>query len=287
MFVQPVTGKFVRSIALETAAYKNHGLAISPDGTHMVVSHSNHRLTVYSLPGGVLVRTFGGKGSGRGQFEFPSKLCFGVTGNILVVEEWNKRVQEVALTGDHVRFIGVGVIDDRIGSIAANAELIVVGKYGNESDNRIMMFDAVTGAFVRAFGRFGVPTGQLKNCNGIRFMPDRCHIVVVEQSKGLVASNSRLSVYTLAGEFVRCIGMGELESAGDVEFSDNGDYNVCESPFAKGRVSVYSADGSTRTRQWGGEGDTDGTFTYPTALAMCGGQLFVLDQLGKRVQVFE
>ena len=259
------------------------GLAISPDGAHMVTSHANHTLSVYSLPSGEHIRTFGSQGKGRGQFKFPAKLCISVAGNILVAEKRNKRVQEVTLTGDHVRFIGVGVIDDGIGAIAANVELIVVGKYYCTSNKHIIMFNAVTGALVKAFGDYGVAPGQLMyNCNGIRFTPDSRHIIVAESNGD---GKGRLSVFTLTGQFVKHIGEGELKAAGDVEFTVTGDIIVCD--YSSDRLCVYSADGSTLLRRWGGQGYTNGKFKTPIALAMCGGQLYVLDNGSKRVQVFE
>ena len=285
MQVPPVTGKFVRKIALQTSADWNNGLAISPDGVHMVTSHSNHTLSVYSLPGGEHLRPFGSEGIGKGQFCWPAGLCYSVAGNILVAEQGNKRVQEVTLTGNHVRFIGAGVINDFIWGIAANAELVVVGKHGDVSNNRIMMFDAVTGALVRAFGDYGDAPGQmLKYCWRIRFTPDSRHIIVAESKGG--GTGGRLSVFTLAGEFVRCVGNGELKAALDVEFANNGDVIVCDGA-PNHRICMYSGDGSTLLRQWGGKGDADGMLLDPTALAMCRGQLYVLDAGSKRVQVFE
>ena len=272
----------MRKIALQTTAMFCFGIALSPDGTHMVTTHNDGTLSVYSLPGGEHIRTFGSHGAGKGQFNDPAKLCFSATGNILVAEEGNRRAQEVTLTGGHVRFIGVGVIDDKIGGIAASTELIVVVKHNCRSSNRVMMFDAVTGAFVRAFGDYGDAPGQLLHCHGVRFTPDSRHIIVAESSGN---GTSRLSVFTLTGEFVRCIGEGQLKGAGDVDFSDNGDVIVCDS-WAH-RICVYSADGGTLLQRWGGWGDTAGMFTYSCALAMCGGQLFVLDEFSKRVQVFE
>ena len=281
---QPVTGEFVRSITLQTSADWNSGLAISPDSAHMAVAHGNHTMSVYSLPGGEHIRTFGSAGAGQGRFVSPAKICFSVTGNILVAEQLNKRVQEVTLAGGHMRFIGAGVIDDFILGIAANAVLIVVGKWSCASNNRIMMFDAVTGVFVRAFGDYGDAPGQLmKFCSGIRFTPDSHHIVVAE-GKGQRAGG-RLSMFTLAGEFVRCVGNGELTNATDAEFADDGDVIVSDS--SSHRICVYFPDGNTLLRQWGGEGDADGMLTSPIALAMCRGQLHVLDWKSKRLQVFE
>ena len=277
----------MREIALQTTADWNNGLVVSPDSAHMVASHDNHTLSVYSLPGGEHIRTFGSEGEGKGQFDGPDRISFSVIGNILVAEQWNARVQEVTLMGEHVRFIGDGVIDDKIWGVAANTELIVVGTSSGSSNlnNRVVMFDAVTGAFVRAFGKDGDVLGQLRGyCNGIRFTPDGRHVIVAE-SNGYGAEGS-LSMFTLAGEFVRCVGEGELGNARDVEFADNGDIIACDG-WPNHRICVYSADGSKLLRQWGGEGVSNGKFKRPTALAMCGGQLYVLDNGSKRVQVFE
>ena len=252
------------------------GLAVAPAGGHVVVTCSDDKLSVYSEVSR-RCRTHCGYGSGSGRFNRPAKVCFSAAGNILVAEHYNKRVQEVTLTGDHVRFIGAGVIDDKIWGIAANAELIVVGKCWCTSNNRIMMFDAVTGVLVRAFGDYGDTPGQLmKYCYGIRFMPDGRHIIVAE-STGY--GKGRLSVFTLAGELVRCIGEGKLTSAHDVEFADNGDIIVCDQSFSHS-VYVYSADGSTQPRAlrpWMSDGKSKGYFRNPCALARADGKLYVLD----------
>lgn len=282
-----IRGKFVRKIGLQQSEYDSYGLAISRDKAHMAVSHSNHTLSVYSLPGGKSIKTFGREGSGKGQFDGPQKLCFTVAGNILVAEFINQRVQEVTLTGEHVRFIGAGKIFGLIYSIATNGEVIAVAI--SNSSNRVMMFDAVTGAFLRAFGNYGGAAGQwMGYCNGIRFTPDNRHVIVAE-SGGFGAGKGRLSVFTLGGEFVKRIGEDFLRDAADLDFADNCDIIVCD---ASRRVCVYSADGSSLLRQWIGERSDAvasgvGLEMDLCALAMCNGQLFVLDSANSDVYVFE
>ena len=274
-------GKFTRTMTLLPGKGFTMGLAISPDAVYMVTSVGN-TLSVYSLPNGEHICTFGSGGEGKGQFRWPSKLCFSAVGNILVAEQLGDRVQEVTLTGGHVRFIGIGTFDCMLDGVTANVDVIVVVKHSSRVSNRIVMFDAVTGACVRAFGDYGAAPGQLKYCcNGIRITLDNHHIIVSESDK----KAGRLSMFTLAGEFVRCIGVGELAGTHDVDFTDSSDIIACDS--SKHRVFVYSADGSTVLRQWGGRGDADGEFKWPTAVAMCGGQLYVLDEGSNRVQVFE
>ena len=279
-----ITGKLIRKIALQTSA-DCFGLAISPDGAHMVTSHDNHTLSVYSLPGGEHVCAFGKYGPGRGRFKGPRDVCFSIAGNILVAEQVNQRVQEVTLTGNHVRFIGVGVIGDEIRGLDANAELIVVCKYGGITGNRIMMFDAVTGAFVRAFSECGAAVGQvMMYSTAVRFTPDSRHIIVAECSG---CATARLSVFTLAGEFVRCVGEGELQAALGVAFDDNGDVIVADSLHHG--LFRFPANDLTVPQQLrlGGEAGSNSNLYSPAALGLYSGQLYVLDRDSQCVQVFE
>ena len=280
-----LTGTLVRSIKLITSSDDVFGLAVSPDGAHMVTSHGDNTLSVYSLPCGEHLTTFGSIGTNPCQFYYPATLCFTARGTVMVAEACNMRLQEVTLAGEHVRFIGVGVIDASICGIAANSELIVTGKSDDTTNNRIMMFDAVTGALVRAFGSHGYAPGQLMAfCAGIRFTPDGLHIIVAENDGGSAIMRSRVSQFSLRGEFVG--SLGELPAgvavaiiAVDVEFADNGDI-IC-SDFIDNTVRVHCAKSRELLCQWGSWHDlqnvTDHTFMCPTSLAVSGRQLFVLD----------
>ena len=52
------------------------------------------------------------------------------------------------------------------------------------------------------------------------------------------------------------------------------------------RVAVFSPDGKSLVRSWGSKGTEDGEFRYPTALAVAGSRLYVMDRSSPRVQVF-
>ena len=53
------------------------------------------------------------------------------------------------------------------------------------------------------------------------------------------------------------------------------------------RLCLFSPDGLELLRSWGTMGNGDGEFEYPTALAIAGSHLCVLDYGSARVQVFE
>ncbi len=88
------------------------------------------------------------------------------------------------------------------------------------------------------------------------------------------------------GSFVKHIGSSVVADGFlDVQFAPNGELLVAD--WGNNRVCVFSADGDALLRTWGSRGSADGQFVYPTALALVGSKLFVLDCNYPRVQVFE
>ena len=88
------------------------------------------------------------------------------------------------------------------------------------------------------------------------------------------------------GAFVEFYCEGRMsDGPKDVEIAPSGEVIVAD-PRAH-RVCVFSANGHTLLRTWGTEGTADGQFKEPTALALVGNKLFVLDRLSACVQVFE
>lgn len=178
----------------------------------------------------------------------------------------------MTLAGDHVRTIGAGVIDGWVIGIAASADMIAVGTYSG----KVFKFDMASGVLIRSFGTLGSAEGQLKHPVGLRFTPDGRDFLIAE------AGNSRLSMFTLSGAFVHCIGVGALNSPFDVDFAANGDILVAD----KHGMCVLSFDGSTLLRSFGPKGEAPGKLSNACAVAVCCDKLFVLDSDTARVQVF-
>jgi len=259
------------------------GLAVARDGSLFAVSNAGtNMVTVYSTVDGSETVSFGGKGSGPGQFNRPQKLCITPRDTLLVAEygRLNQRVQEVTFSGVHIRYIGVGVFGETIYGIACNDELIVVTKFGGATPNRVLLFNYSTGELLRQFAAFGSGGGHIAHSTGVRFTPDNQHIIVVD-----TYSNNRLSMFTVGGVFVKHIGVGVLGGGPcDVDFTADGRIIVAD--CRNHRVCIFAADG-VMTSSWGTEGTSDGQFKYPTALAVSGDKLFVLDRCSGRVQVFD
>lgn len=179
----------------------------------------------------------------------------------------------MTLAGVHVKTIGEGIIDVDAAGIAASSRAIAVG-----TQFKVFLFDITSGEAIRSFGEEGLAEGKLKRCSGLRFTPDGNHILIAEWL------NDRLSLFTFAGVFVRCIGSGTLKSPYDVDFAPNGNLLVADRD--NHRICVFAPDGFTLLRCFGGDGATAGQFRYPTALALHASQLYVLDRDSGRVQVF-
>jgi DNA-binding beta-propeller fold protein YncE len=202
------------------------GLAVSHDDATVAVSDgNNHVVTLFSLGTNRRVTTIGGKGSGRGQLWGPRKLVFSADG-ILVAEWHNKRVQELTLAGEHVRFIGADVFTGKVHGVTANQDVIVASQPGCEQ--QIMVFSYRTGDFVKGFGLTGVKCQQLACCYAVQLTHDGRHVVVADWG------NSKISIFRLAGQYVKCFldeAALHLRKATDMCLSDEGEIVVanCES----------------------------------------------------------
>ncbi len=85
--------------------------AVSPDGRSLYVADSRaHRIVVFDVAAARQVRAFGRRGEGEGEFNFPSALAFDSSGNLLVVDQINARVQVLTEEGAFLdQFGGRGV----------------------------------------------------------------------------------------------------------------------------------------------------------------------------------
>lgn len=183
-------------------------------------------------------------------------------------------LQELTLAGAHVRTIGEGVIDGRASSIVANTELIVVGT--DSSTKQVLVFDATSGALKYSFGDQGTAEGQLFECVAVQFTPDGAHILVADYGS-LESEIQHLSLFTLAGAFVRRIGT--LKRPVDIDLSPSGDILVADRDNK--RICLFTSDCTVCLRSIG----SSSLFSKPRSLAMRGGQLYVLDQNTAHVQV--
>ena len=240
-----------------------------------------NKLHVYSLSDGRLLRSFGGKGSGKGQFDWAAGgLCMTPRGTLLVAERVNNRLQEVDVDdGSWVRFVGVGVL--RKPNFVDCSESVIATSESAECSVALLSWG--DGSFLR---RFGGGDGPLKVPLGLRLLPRGDGVVVTSRD------SDQLSVFSLAGAFVRSVPVGA--SAFDVEVCDSG---FVVAHWSSETLSKVTAVGTRPAAvSWGAPGLADGEFHFPAAIALVrrgggdsGGsgehELVVLEVTNKRFQV--
>ncbi len=244
-------------------------MCVTPKHELIIIADSiNMRLRMYSLTDGSLVRTIGGRGRGKGRFNFcRGGLCVSPDGDsVLVAESDNGRVQQVRIAdGAWVRFVGEGVLKSPE-FVDCNADVIAV----SGDCHRISVLSWADGSVRAQFGSRGSGLGQLHFSRGVRLLADGSGVVVAD------CNNNRLCVFALSGEFVAVVGSREqglsypydvLECASDGSFivaNYNGNNLV---KFYNGNNLVkLSRDGSD-IEVYGKKGGGNGEFNGPTALA--------------------
>ena len=247
-------------------------------GLVIVSGFKDKKLHVYSLADGALVRSLGGKGSGKGQFNwYFGGLCMTPRGTVLVAESENNRLQEVNIDdGSWVRFMGEDAVPSP-GYVDCSESVIAV-----KNSYAVALLSWRDGSLLTRFGGAGSGDGQLLNSGGCRLLADGSGVVVAD------SGNGRVCVFSLTGAFVRSLPAGDLPY--DVVECDGGDSFVVANINDCVVTKVSTVTGALVP--YGKRGRGSGRFVCPTALAVMGAsggdgvQLVVLERDSKRVQVF-
>lgn len=273
-----VQGRHVATIRVKDKDC-NKGLAVSEDGTTLAVSNdATHRITLYTMRTGEEIRGFGGKGSGRGQFNFPWHVCFSNSDKqLLVADTENHRVQEVTRTGEYVRSFGVGDLG-LVGGLALKDNRLLVSHWGKPQ--RLTLFDYTTGCKLQSFGEESV----LQFNRGVCFSPDRGHGLFVANNGG-----NNVLKFSPDGTFKYAFGdrstlKHPVAVSTSVLTSDT--YNVFVGGQCSTEIAVFrhTGDGVCKyLTSFGGSA----LFSWASAVVVSHGRLFVLDRSSDRVQVFE
>ena len=78
------------------------GVAVDPEGNVYVAHWNSNKVAAYS-PTGELLREWGGKGTGDGEFQLPGSVALGPDGLLYVPDQGNSRVQKFTREG---KFVG-------------------------------------------------------------------------------------------------------------------------------------------------------------------------------------
>jgi DNA-binding beta-propeller fold protein YncE len=212
----------------------------------------SHAIHEFRVADGSRLRVIGGAGDGPPQFKHPRQVWVASDDYVFVADAGSDRVQVLTPRLDFHAFVGEGQLVSPSG-VCADDDVIMV----SETDaHRISVFKRRDGALLRRFEREGSGDGQLKHPCGLCFMSGHRHVAVVD------FGNHRVSVFSVEGEFVRHVGVGELYYPIGVACSAFGEIVVAS--YITG-VFVFSASGELLHRMRGGDF---------TGVAMHGGTIF-------------
>jgi DNA-binding beta-propeller fold protein YncE len=210
-----------------------NGIAASRDGSTVLVSDyfgGSDAIHEFRVVDGSRLRVIGGAGTRPLQFKGPRQVWIASDDFVFVTELSNDRVQVLTPRLDFHCFIGVGHLDTPSG-VCANDSVVVV----SEETHRICVFNRRDGALLRRFGSKGRGDGQLYCPQGLCFMSGHRHVAVAD------FLNSRVSVFSVDGDFIRHVGVGELDSPAGVACSAFDELVVADT--SSFRVAVFSASG--------------------------------------------
>ena len=174
-------GKLVTVLGRQGELANPTDAALSPDGKRLYVADSKaHQIHVFELESGEMVASFGRRGEGDGEFNFPTSLDFDGEGNLYVVDQINARVQVLSADGEYLdEFgkLGVGFASFTRPKDVAVDEVGFIYVVDNAFNN-VQLFDADF-TLLTFVGEGGRGPGRFYGASGIAVRGDE--IAVVDQ----------------------------------------------------------------------------------------------------------
>ena len=215
---------------------KPTGMSFGPDGLLYVADTHEHRILVFDRDG-LIVKSLGSYGQGRGEFVYPTDVAFAPDGRMFVSEYGgNDRIQVFDTAGQCIDEFGQP--GDGNGEFARpqSIELSADGRelfVCDSCNHRIQVF-AVDGTFLRAIGRAGRNAGEVAYPYGLSLVGDGS-LLIAE------FGNCRVQrVDAITGESLTIAGgggrsVGRLSAPWSVALHDHRVYVL---DCANGRVQV-------------------------------------------------
>ena len=273
------------SIPIRTTSGLNYpwGVEFNQRGEIIVAERGGHCISIFS-PSGEKIRTFGHKGSAKGQFNGPRGVAIDGDGNILVADKDNCRIQK--FTGDGEFLTAVGQHGSKHLEFTHPTGVAVNHRnrkvYICDTNNhRIQILNADL-TFSSSFGSPGSGDGQFNVPWDVAL--DSAGNVYVADALGYC-----IQVFTAEGKFLRKYGKkgsggGELNWPSSV--SINSDDIVYVTEYHHHHVSMFTSEGQF-LRSFGTEGKGPGQFYSPCGIAVDrDGLVYVSDTFNNRIQIF-
>jgi DNA-binding beta-propeller fold protein YncE len=211
------------------------------------------------------VMTFGSKGNGDGQFNYPEDFDLTTDKkNILVTDAVNSTVQAFdRATGKFVAKFG--------GKGDANHQLDKPEGISVASDGRIFVADYATGhvkiydkdfKWLKTFSEYGNKPGENMKSEFTSIFEGKYYMAE--------AGNSRINVWDLQGNFLSTFGKkgsgdGEFDAPEAIKVNSKGEFFVAD--LKNNRIQVFDNQGKF-LRKWGEAGSGNGQFKAPAGIGV-------------------
>ena len=179
-------GELVQSVGADTAGQQfrtPYAVAVHQTSGVVYVTDAANSVHIFN-PDLTHVHSFGGEGQQAGQFNFPFGIAVRPSGNVLVADHYNHRVQEFSAGGEFLRVVGEGRLKFPVSVTTDDNDYMYILA---QSPNRVSIFNH-EGKYIKSFGSRGEKEGEFINPCGIALDCDG-YLYVCE------AGNSRIQVF--------------------------------------------------------------------------------------------
>lgn len=299
------------------------GSIYAVDGSgNLYTNNSAHAVTAYDQTATTVVNFWDSKGTGNYQFNSPSGVAVDPSGNILVSDSNNNRIQKYDSSATFASSIGTStgrMAIDPSGNIYTIINTIYVRKLnssgtlvtqwggsgtgngqfgyasaialdssgnvyvGDNNNHNVQKFTS-TGSFMTKWGTAGSGNGQFSGIAGIAV--DASDNVYV-----LDSGNSRVEKFDATGTYLAQWGS---VGTGNGQFSNNASELAVDSlgyvyvgDNTNLNIQKFNSSGTYLT-QWGSAGTGNGQFGSISAIAFAGsGKIYIVDNSYNRVSIFQ
>ena len=173
------------------------GIAVDKLGHIYIADTYNNRILKHDKEG-KLLQIIGSKGTGQAQFNQPTQLQIDATGNLLIADSNNGRVQVLSSTGNYIKEVGK---TENNGAPMYPVDVTV------DSNNHIFIADTIsyqirefdtTGKILRTFGAKGPDKGKFQLPNLTVAINSDASVLVLE---GALSFKTRVQKFNTEGNY--------------------------------------------------------------------------------------